>query len=113
MFTTWRRGKLKPSRSGSRFRLAPPAPRHRPHLEALEDRRLPSTFTVTNTHDAGRGSLRQAILDADGDPGPNTIIFRIRGQSVHTIAPASPLPTITNPVTIDGTTQPGFQGTPL
>jgi hypothetical protein len=85
----------------------------RPHVEVLEERRLLSTFTVTNTDDAGRGSLRQAILDANGDPGPNTIIFRMRGQSVHTIAPASPLPTIISPVTIDGTTQPGFQGTPL
>ena len=36
-----------------------------PCLEALEDRCLPSTFTVLNTADGGAGSLRQAILDAN------------------------------------------------
>ncbi len=34
-------------------------------LEALEDRTVPSTFTVTTTADSGPGSLRQAILDAN------------------------------------------------
>ena len=37
----------------------------RPHLESLEDRCLPSTFTVLNTNDSGAGSLRQPILDAN------------------------------------------------
>ena len=32
---------------------------------------------------------------------------------MQTIAPASPLPAITNPVLIDGTSQPGYVGTPL
>lgn len=34
-----------------------------------------STFTVLNTNDAGCGSLRQAILDANACPGANTIDF--------------------------------------
>ena len=34
-----------------------------------------ATFTVTNTNDAGAGSLRQAILDADAAPGTDTIII--------------------------------------
>ena len=32
---------------------------------------------------------------------------------MQTIKPTSPLPAITNPVIIDGTTQPGFVGTPI
>jgi len=66
-----------------------------------------ATFTVTSTGDAGHGSLRQAILDANSNPGPDTIAFAIAGSSVHTIAPASPLPAISDTVTLDGFTQPG------
>jgi titin len=83
-----------------------------PRLEALEGRLLCSTFTVTTTADAGPGSLRQAILDANQDPGPNTIVFNIDSGGLQTIRPASPLPALTNPVTIDGTTQPGQGTTP-
>ncbi len=66
-----------------------------------------TTYTVTTTADSGAGSLRQAILDANANPGADTIAFGIVGSGVHTIAPASPLPQITGPVTIDGYTQPG------
>jgi hypothetical protein len=82
-------------------------------LEVLEGRRLPSVYTVSTTNDSGAGSLRQAILDANADHGPDTIAFNIGGGGVQTIRPTSPLPTITAPVTIDGTTQPGYAGTPL
>ncbi|MDT5270286.1 MAG: hypothetical protein QOH49_2472 [Acidobacteriota bacterium] len=64
-------------------------------------------FIVTNTDDAGAGSLRQAILDANANPGLDDITFNISGAGVHTITPASPLPVITDPVIIDGYTQPG------
>jgi hypothetical protein len=84
-----------------------------PRVEALEGRLLPSIFTVTNTNDSGAGSLRQAILDANAHQGTNTIAFNIGGGGVQTIQPVSALPTITNPVLIDGTTQPGFAGSPL
>ncbi len=71
-------------------------------------------FAVTTTADSGPGSLRQAILDSDlAVGGTNTIDFDIPGAGVQTIAAASPLPTITNPLVIDGTTQPGYAGTPL
>ena len=62
---------------------------------------------VSNTNDSGPGSLRQAILDANASPGTQTITFNIPGAGVHTITPASALPTITDPVIIDGYTQPG------
>ena len=70
---------------------------------------------MTTSADAGPGSLRQAILDADGTPGPEpvTIWFSIPGQGVHEIAPLSALPAITRPVLIDGFSQPGYAGTPL
>src|SRR5262249_14978172 len=69
--------------------------------------------SVTNTNDAGAGSLRQAILDANARPGPDTIQFNISGAGVHTISPLSALPSITEAVSIDGATQPGLAGTPL
>jgi hypothetical protein len=80
---------------------------------ALEGRSLPSTFLVTSPDDAGPGSFRQAILDANATPGLNTIAFALDGCGAHSIVPTSALPRVTNPVVIDGTTQPGFAGTPL
>ncbi len=68
---------------------------------------LANTYTVTSTADAGAGSLRQAILDANANSGTDTIAFNIPGSGVHTIAPATPLPNLTSPVTVDGYTQPG------
>jgi hypothetical protein len=83
-----------------------------PRLETLEDRTVPSTFTVTNANDAGAGSLRQAILNANAKGGSNTIVFHIKGPST-VISLHSALPTITSTVKIDGTTQAGYQGQPL
>ena len=91
-----------------------------PHVEPLEPRRVPSTFTVLTTADSGPGSLRQAILDADAqdnalNPGAaaDRIVFAIPGRGLHTITPASPLPDLTDPVVLDATTQPGFAGRPV
>lgn len=66
-----------------------------------------ATYTVTNTDDAGAGSLRQAITDTNSSVGADTIAFNIAGAGVHTIAPLTNLPAVTDQVTIDGTTQPG------
>ncbi|MFL6335798.1 MAG: carboxypeptidase regulatory-like domain-containing protein [Pyrinomonadaceae bacterium] len=63
-------------------------------------------FVVTNTDDAGPGSLRQAILDANANPGPDDITFNISGAGVHTVQPQTPLPVITGTTNIDGYTQP-------
>lgn len=83
-------------------------------MEALENRLLLSTtFTVTNTLDSGPGSLRQAMLDANTNVGADVIDFNIGGGGVQTIQPLSALPEITDPVTMDGTTQPGFAGSPI
>ena len=66
-----------------------------------------ATYTVTTTADSGPGSLRQAILDANANPGTDAIAFAIPGTGVRTIVPLTALPVITEAVTIDGYTQPG------
>jgi len=82
----------------------------------------PTTFTVNSLGDDGCANpnqrnctLRQVIIAANGNPGLDTIRFQIsEGPSlVKTIIPLSELPSITDPVIIDGTTQPGYAGQPL
>lgn len=95
-------------RSGRRSRTAAVPSSSLRTVELLEPRLLLSTYMVTNSSDSGPGSLRQAILDADASSGADVIDFDIPGVGVQTIAPASPLPTVTGQVTIDGRTQPGY-----
>jgi hypothetical protein len=64
-------------------------------------------YFVSNTNDSGAGSLRQAILDANGNAGADTIKFSIPGDGPHVITLATQLPGITQSVTIDGYTQAG------
>ena len=74
---------------------------------------LADPFTVTTAEDSGVGSLRQAITAANAVPGPNTIRFLIPQSGPVVITLISALPLITDQVTIDGTTEPGYGGTPL
>jgi hypothetical protein len=71
------------------------------------------TFTVTNTNDSGPGSLREAIIKANSNPGLDTILFNISSNSGASIRPLSPLPEVSGAATLDGTTQPGFAGKPI
>jgi hypothetical protein len=73
-------------------------------IEVLEDRCVPSTFTVMNTADSGTGSLRQAILDSNAaTPGPNFINFDPTVFSTpQTITLATGEMLITTSVTIAG-----------
>jgi hypothetical protein len=69
-------------------------------------------YNVINTSDSGPGSLRQAILDANAHPNvnantPDTISFAIPGSGLQTIIPLTTFPIISDPVVIDGFTQPG------
>jgi hypothetical protein len=82
-------------------------------VEPLEERALPSTFTVLNTNNSGPGSLRQAILDANASGSASTIAFDIASGGAQTITPATSLPAIGSVITLDGNTQPGFTGSPL
>ena len=58
-------GPQRTRRDRRRRRQRHRGPHFEPHLEALECRAVPSTFTVANLADSGAGSLRQAILDAN------------------------------------------------
>lgn len=82
----------------------------------------PPTLVVNSTNDVSDGvcnethcSLREAIIVANGTTGlRESIEFDIGAGGVQTIVLGTdPLPTITDPVTIDGTTQPGYSGAPL
>ena len=73
-----------------------------------------TTFTVNSNDDVDDGlcntthcSLREAIDAANSTTGTDTITFNIPGSGPHSIQPSSALPTITDPVIIDGYTQPG------
>jgi photosystem II stability/assembly factor-like uncharacterized protein len=70
-------------------------------------------FLVTSANDHGSGTLRQAIMDANANPGMDTIVFNIPGTGVHTINLLLALPEIIDPVVIDAATQPDYAGTPL
>jgi CSLREA domain-containing protein len=81
---------------------------------------LAVTFTVNSTGDAGDPTpdgvcatvggvctLRAAIQESNAQAGADVINFNIPGAGPHTIAPASALPTISGPLTINGYSQPG------
>jgi len=78
-----------------------------------------ATFHVTTTADNNNnasptvGSLRKAIVDANANPGTDTIDFNIPGAGVHTFSLTISLPSITDPVVIDGYTQPGASANTL
>src|SRR5207244_10758882 len=54
--------------------------------ERLEDRTMPATFAVTTLADSGVGSLRQAILDANGSAGADTLQYNVEGCIKYLIA---------------------------
>jgi parallel beta-helix repeat protein len=71
------------------------------------------TFTVSNTNLTGAGSLKQAIISANANPGTDTIVFQISGTPPFTISPTNALDAIADSVVIDGTTQPGYTSKPV
>ncbi len=97
MTRQWLRSLARCNPPSRRHRRGPGQP-FRPHLEDLEARQVPSTFTVTTTADSGPGSLRQALLDTqDGD----TIAFDA-ALAGHTITLTSGELAITKSVAIEG-----------
>ena len=75
-----------------------------------------TTVIVTTDEDSDDGectylhcTLREAINAANSTA--DTIEFNISGTAPFIIQPLSPLPTLTQPVTLDGTTQPGGEVT--
>jgi parallel beta-helix repeat protein len=102
---------LFPQRSSqSRVRGAARKRSYTPRLEALEERQVPTTFSVWNAADSGVGTLRQAILDSNAYPsqsGVNVIDFEFAPGTFHFINLASSLPVITAAVDINGYSQLG------
>jgi titin len=105
-------------------------------FERLEPRTLLATLLVNTVSDSDNPaattlSLREAIevctgmlpignlnatarLQVQGTlAAQNAIDFAIPGSGVQTLDPQSALPAVTVPIVIDGTSQPGFSGTPL
>ncbi len=84
-------------------------------LQAAPDNVITVTNNLDETSNGNGCSLREAIINANNNAkthndcaagsGADQIRFAI-GSGTRTIAPNSELPTITDPVTIDGTTQP-------
>src|SRR3954451_7453949 len=98
-----------------------------PRLEGMERRVLLANFLVTTTSDVhvpNQLTLRDAIVAANANPGPDNIQFAIPASTAPQldvpvpgfdpitqtwrIKPASPLPPITDQVTIDGFSQAHF-----
>ncbi len=67
----------------------------------------PKTFTVTTTADTGAGSLREAWAKANASDTHDIIAFKI-GTGAVTIKLNTKLGDAKKPVTVDGTTQPGY-----
>ncbi len=99
----------------SRSRAGRPA-RARLALETLEDRAVPTAIAVTLATDPVGNhtgtSLRDAIKAVNAGRA-DTITFSIPGEGAQVIQVTRRLPTLAKAVTIDGTTQPGYAGTPL
>ncbi|MEP2667354.1 MAG: FG-GAP-like repeat-containing protein, partial [Cyclobacteriaceae bacterium] len=75
----------------------------------------PDPFIVTNTNDSGTGSLRWVIDNANTMAGADVVTFNIQTTDPNynstdqtwIIQPTTPLPTITESIDIDASTQPG------
>jgi hypothetical protein len=102
------RSAVRPTASGNRVARGPLT------LELLEGRQVLAAFVAGETYlvstlaDSGTGSLREAIIAANTHKGADTIDFSVVG----TISLSSALPAITGSLEIDGSSAPGFAGTP-
>jgi hypothetical protein len=72
-------------------------------LQSLEERAVPTTYTVGNTNASGAGSLADAVSSANSHPGADSINFdaSVFGSSNQTIGVSSEL-AVTESVTITG-----------
>lgn len=74
-----------------------------PHVgvELLESRRLLTSYSVTSVADSGTGTLRQALLDANANPGPDSIVVNLPSSiSYKEVYLTSPLPAITDALSL-------------
>jgi FlgD Ig-like domain len=87
---------------------------HAPLIDNVRLLSYPDVIMVTNTDEGGPGSFFQAIADADASINTTTILFDIPGTGPFSIDRHSsyPMP-ISATLLIDGTSQPGYAGTPI
>lgn len=69
-------------------------------------------LTVSSSADSGAGTLRLALTEVNASAGGDVVDFMIAGPPI-TITLFSPLPTITENVTIDGTSETDYAGITL
>ena len=69
-------------------------------------------LTVTNNLDSGAGSLRAAILTANTNADFDQIQFNLDANE-RIITPLTPLPAMSHPTDVNGTSQAGYAGVPL
>jgi CSLREA domain-containing protein len=62
---------------------------------------------------AGTCTLRAALEQANASAGPNRVVFNLPGDSYRIQPGSGHLPLITDPIVIDGSTQPGYAGSPV
>lgn len=113
---TDRHGRVRSGLAGS---IPARSRRRRATLEALEPRVVMATFLVTSAGDDpqtttfNNGTLRDAIHNSNQstDTSINTINFAIDGGGPQTISLTADLGSISHPVVIDGTSQPGTAAT--
>jgi hypothetical protein len=111
----------KPAAGGIRGRSAHPRRRNGSNRFEQLEARLALAVTVTNTNDAGAGSLREAITTVNAAAIANTITFQ--DLAIGTITPLTALPPLTNPagtifsfggsttaITLDGASIPNADG---
>jgi uncharacterized repeat protein (TIGR01451 family) len=82
---TWRTLPSRKSKRTAPSKRPTPRPNNRLAVESLEQRWMLSNYTVLNTNDAGAGSLRQAILDANANPGADAIDFNMAASDANHI----------------------------
>ena len=94
--------------------------------QIVDDKHLP-WFIVNSTGDApdlnpgdgsadagnGQVTLRSAIMEANALAGYQMVYFYIPGNAPYIIQPGTSLPAVTQPLSLDATTQNGSSGTPV
>ena len=79
-------------------------------FQSLEARRVLANFVVSSTDGTGEGTLAAAIESANQADGSDTITFDLTDDFEIVV---TSLPTITDTVVIDGTTQSGYIDRPI
>lgn len=78
------------------------------------DLNLANSACDTSVASGSQCTLRAAIEQSNDTPGPDTILFRIKSTSTtKVIAPSTPLPPLTDAVSINGYSQPGASANSL